>query len=86
MKAPRFAHLVLKPTLACTARCDTCSTRKALHKIKRQEQQFTLADWKNLFLEVHGLGLSKLTLSGGEPTLYNDLPELIQAGKNHGHS
>jgi MoaA/NifB/PqqE/SkfB family radical SAM enzyme len=84
LKAPRFAHLVLKPTLACTARCATCSTRRALHKRKRQEQQLALADWKNLFREVHGLGLTKLTISGGEPTLYNDLLELIEAGKHYG--
>ena len=84
MKIPKFAHLVLKPTLACTAHCDTCSTRKTLHKTKRQEQQLTLADWKKLFREVNGLGLSKLTLSGGEPTLYADLLELIEEGKRYG--
>ena len=84
MKAPKFAHLVLKPTLACTAHCDTCSTRKALHKTKRQEEQLTLTDWKNLFREAHGLGLSKLTFSGGEPTLYRGLLELIEAGKQYG--
>jgi MoaA/NifB/PqqE/SkfB family radical SAM enzyme len=84
VKTPKFAHLVLKPTLACTAHCDTCSTRKALHKTKRQEQQLTLADWKNLFREVHLLGLSKLTFSGGEPTLYRGLLELIEAGKQYG--
>ena len=83
-KPPRFAHLVLKPTLACTARCHTCSTRKALHKSKGQDQQLALADWKNLFREVDGLGLSKLTISGGEPTLYKDLTELIEAGKRYG--
>ncbi|HJX30752.1 MAG TPA: radical SAM protein, partial [Thermodesulfobacteriota bacterium] len=83
MKAPKFAHLVLKPTLACTAHCDTCSTRKALHKMKRQERQLTLADWKNLFREIHTLGVSKLTISGGEPTLYRDLLALIRAGKHY---
>ena len=84
MKPPKLAHLVLKPTLACTAHCDTCSTRKALHKAKRQEEQLTVADWKNLFREAHGLGLSKLTFSGGEPTLYPGLLELIEAGKQYG--
>lgn len=84
MSYPRFAHLVLKPTLACTAQCETCSTRKTLHKTKIHEHQFTLADWKNLFREVHGLGLSKLTISGGEPTLYRDLFELIREGKSYG--
>ena len=78
---PRFAHLVLKPTLACTARCETCSTRKRLHGIKKKEPQLGITDWKRLFAEVDSLGLSKLTISGGEPTLYKDLLELIAEGK-----
>ncbi|UCE19899.1 MAG: radical SAM protein [Gemmatimonadota bacterium] len=81
---PRFAHLVLKPTLACTARCKTCSTRKALHKLKITEDQLSLTHWKRLFAEVNALGLSKLTISGGEPTLYEHLTELIAEGKKYG--
>ncbi len=81
MKAPRFAHLVLKPTLACTASCATCSTRKQLHKMKIQEAQLGIDAWKKLFSEVNALGLSKLTISGGEPTLYKDLLKLIAEGK-----
>jgi len=84
MKKPRFAHLVLKPTLACTARCNTCSTRKSLHQAKLQEKQLGLSDWKNLFSEAHVLGLNKLTISGGEPTLYKDLSGLIEEGKRYG--
>jgi MoaA/NifB/PqqE/SkfB family radical SAM enzyme len=83
-KPPKFAHLVLKPTLACTARCPTCSTRKDLHVAKGHDQPLELADWKNLFREVQVLGLSKLTLSGGEPTLYGELLELVDAGKDYG--
>ncbi len=81
---PRFAHLVLKPTLACTSSCDTCSTRKRLHRIKKKEPQLGIADWKRLFAEANSLGLSKLTISGGEPTLYGDLMELIADGKAYG--
>ena len=80
----RFAHLVLKPTLACTARCSTCSTRKTLHRVKAHETQLGLDDWKKLFAEAQTLGLSKLTLSGGEPTLYKDLLPLIEEGKGYG--
>ena len=83
MKIPKFAHLVVKPTLACTARCKTCSTRKMLHKLKIEEDQLDITDWKRLFSEVNDLGLSKLTISGGEPTLYKDLMELITEGKKY---
>lgn len=83
MKTPKFAHLVLKPTLACTARCKTCATRKAFHKLKGREQQLNISHWKKLFREVNELGLNKLTLSGGEPTLYKDLIGLIKEGKKY---
>ena len=83
-RTPRFAHLVLKPTLACTASCETCSTRKRLHGIKKKEPQLGIAHWKRLFDEADSLGLSKLTISGGEPTLYKDLLELITMGKAYG--
>jgi MoaA/NifB/PqqE/SkfB family radical SAM enzyme len=83
-RTPRFAHLVLKPTLACTARCETCSTRKRLHGVKIKEPQLGIAEWKRLFEEANSLGLSKLTISGGEPTLYKDLLELIDMGNAYG--
>jgi len=84
MKPPRFAHLVLKPTLACTANCKTCSTRKKLHKTKIREGQLDINDWKRLFPEMYALGMSKLTISGGEPTLYKDLIALVAEGKKYG--
>jgi MoaA/NifB/PqqE/SkfB family radical SAM enzyme len=84
IKIPKIAHLVLKPTLACTARCETCSTRRALHKVKIRGHQLNISHWKKLFWELNELGLNKLTLSGGEPTLYKDLIELIKEGKKYG--
>jgi MoaA/NifB/PqqE/SkfB family radical SAM enzyme len=84
MKTPRFAHLVLKPTLACTANCRTCSTRKTLHQTKIREDQLDIDDWRKLFPEMYELGMSKLTISGGEPTLYKDLIALVAEGKKYG--
>lgn len=79
-----IGHLVIKPTLACNANCETCSTRKTLHRSKIKDLQLGMEDWRRLFAEVDALGLSKLTVSGGEPTLYPGLLELIAAGKNRG--
>ena len=83
MEIPKIAHLVLKPTLACTASCETCSTRRELHKAKIRGQQLDIYHWKKLFWELNELGLNKLTLSGGEPTLYKDLIELINNATPH---
>ncbi len=79
-----LSHLVLKPTLACTANCATCSTRKDLHRSKIRDETFDVAFWKELLAEVDELGVSKLTFSGGEPTLYKYLLELVAEGKKHG--
>ncbi len=84
MNAPRFTNLVLKPTLLCTAKCETCSTRKALHDVKRKEDLLGNDYWKKLFQEINNLGVHSLTLSGGEPTLYKPLLELISEGKKYG--
>jgi MoaA/NifB/PqqE/SkfB family radical SAM enzyme len=78
-----FTHLVLKPELACTAKCKTCSSRKELHKVKKKEMLMSMEDWKMLFQEVNQLGLTRLTFSGGEPTLYKHLLDLIEEGKKY---
>jgi pyrroloquinoline quinone biosynthesis protein E len=77
-------HLVIKPTLACTANCPACAGRRQLHKSALQQKQLVLEDWRRVLAEAKGLGAWQLTISGGEPTLYKRLPELIAYAKNHG--
>jgi len=74
-------NLVIKPTLACTAKCPTCASRRLLHKEARQQQWLTFADWERILTEAKNLGSFKLTISGGEPTLYKQLPDLIKLGR-----
>jgi len=76
--------LTIKPTLACTANCPTCAGRRQLHKISLQQKQLALEDWRRVLDEAKSLGAWQLTISGGEPTLYKQLPELIAYAKNHG--
>lgn len=84
MQASKFEHLTAKPTLACTANCETCSSRRALHHGKRTDAQLSVDQWKTLFTETRALGMKRLTFSGGEPTLYPDLTALIAEGKQRG--
>jgi MoaA/NifB/PqqE/SkfB family radical SAM enzyme len=81
---PRFRHLVLKPELACTASCPTCSSRKELHRGADRKQFLAFSDWQALCGEARELGCSRLTISGGEPTLYDRLEGLVALGKGHG--
>ncbi|MFN8628684.1 MAG: radical SAM protein [Candidatus Binatia bacterium] len=77
-------HLVIKPTLACTARCATCATRRDLHRHARKEGQFTFTDWVRVLAEARDLGVWELTISGGEPTLYAGLVDLVRIGHGYG--
>jgi MoaA/NifB/PqqE/SkfB family radical SAM enzyme len=40
--------------------------------------------WLEIFRQADELGTTSLTISGGEPTLYRKLPELVRAGKDLG--
>lgn len=80
----QLKHLVIKPTLACTANCLTCSCRRELHREVKRDRILSYEDWENLFFEANDLGVGLLTISGGEPTLYKKLLDLIKVAKGHG--
>jgi radical SAM protein with 4Fe4S-binding SPASM domain len=81
---PRLRLLVHKPTFACTARCPTCDYRRELHQSSRRNPCMTFEQCLDLYRQAAALGTSELHLSGGEPTLYGRLPELVAAGKRLG--
>jgi radical SAM protein with 4Fe4S-binding SPASM domain len=77
-------HLVIKPTLACSARCPTCAGRRELHRRARRDRQLSFDDWVRVLAEARDLGVWELTISGGEPTLYESLPDLVRIGRAYG--
>ncbi len=81
---PKLKHLVIKPELRCIARCPTCAMRRSLHNRLRGRRLLTLGEWRDLLAEARRLGLRNLDISGGEPTLYRNLPELIRIGRRNG--
>jgi len=80
----KLRKLVIKPTLACTANCPTCAYRKDLHRKLSKEKTLSFEDWKRILAEAKDLGVERLDISGGEPTLYKHLPDLIRIGSGYG--
>ena len=83
-RRPRLRLLVHKPTFACTARCVACEPRRRLHRDSRVRPQTTFAQCEQLYRQASELGVRELHLSGGEPTLYPKLAELVALGKQLG--
>jgi pyrroloquinoline quinone biosynthesis protein E len=83
-RRPRLRLLVHKPTFACTARCAACEPRRRLHRDSRVRPQVTFAQCEQLYRQAAELGVRELHLSGGEPTLYPQLAELVALGKRLG--
>ena len=84
MSQYRLEKLVIKPTLACTANCPTCQLRKSLHRELLGGRKLSFEQWMTIFADASQLGVKRLDISGGEPTLYKQLMDLIQAGKQYG--
>jgi MoaA/NifB/PqqE/SkfB family radical SAM enzyme len=76
-------HLVVKPTHQCNQNCPYCLTRKKTFK-KSGDRELSLDDWIRVFHEADELGNLYLDISGGEPTLYKHLIQLILEAKKLG--
>ncbi|MFO7987485.1 MAG: radical SAM protein, partial [Desulfatiglandaceae bacterium] len=65
-------NLTLSVTFRCNSRCRTCNI------YKKASDELDLDEWRQVF---HSLGRAPfwVTLSGGEPSLRYDLPELVSS-------
>ncbi|HTE18116.1 MAG TPA: radical SAM protein [Armatimonadota bacterium] len=77
---PRF--VTLKPTLRCNLRCDFCRFG-ANGEVFGKRDWMEIEDWKRVIDEIAPFG-PYLCLTGGEPTLYPHLAELIAHIKSRG--
>lgn len=84
MKKYRLRRLLIKPTFACNASCKNCIYRRELYNKLKKEDLLTFDDWKRILKEAYQLGVKLFIISGGEPTLYPRLPELIKIGRSYG--
>lgn len=72
----RFPYLRLSVTDACNFRCSYCLPQGYPGSAKA-DPILTLAEIRNLVTAFAELGTWKVRITGGEPTLRRDLPEMI---------
>lgn len=77
----KLRSLFVKPTIACSADCIHCRRRRELYRKIAHEKKLQIDDYRLVFKQAKPLGVDSLHISGGEPTLYPDLQELISEGK-----
>ncbi len=73
-------HLTIKPFLYCGHRCQYCDSRQKLFS-KSRKTRLGIKDWIRVLSQARELGVTYLDISGGEPALYPDLPELVRYAK-----
>jgi MoaA/NifB/PqqE/SkfB family radical SAM enzyme len=73
--APELKYCVWEITLACNAKCLHCGSTAGAPRTK----ELTTNEALRLIHELADLGCRSVTLSGGEPLLRSDWPELARA-------
>jgi radical SAM protein with 4Fe4S-binding SPASM domain len=66
-------------TFKCQNDCVHCYTGGP-----HETEELTTEEWKRVIDRVHGVGVFIITFTGGEPTLREDLPELLQYAQKTG--
>jgi len=72
--APRPYNLVAELTYRCPLRCAYCSNPVAYADVR---EALDAAGWGRAFREAAALGVVHVGLTGGEPTVRSDLPEIV---------
>lgn len=76
LTVPQSASVPL--TADCNSRCQYCPPERTA-----QENNPSLVDLRELFHQLHRLGVKNISLTGGEPTLRKDLEDIIRAAVQH---
>jgi pyrroloquinoline quinone biosynthesis protein E len=71
--------LLAELTYRCPLHCPYCS-----NPARYPEGELSLGEWRRVFEEAAALGVLHVALSGGEPLLRPDLPELVRAASDAG--
>jgi len=69
-------YLTIKPTAICGYSCPYCSGRQVMFR-QAKGRQLDLPEWRRVLREARDLGVATVRISGGEPTLFKGLLELV---------
>ncbi len=61
----------------CNFKCEHCSIKP--FQGKETKRSFTIPDVKDLFRQADEMGLARVTITGGEPLVFQDFDELVAA-------
>lgn len=73
----KFNYLRLSLTDVCNFRCQYCLPQGYHGEASSRKSFLTLAEIEHLMAGLHELGLKKVRLTGGEPTLRRDFIEIL---------
>ncbi|HNX03526.1 MAG TPA: radical SAM protein [Candidatus Cloacimonas sp.] len=69
------ALIQLQYNYACNFKCKHC----AIEKFKKPEKTLTIPDVKRIADQADAMGLASICISGGEPLIFPDLEQIIEA-------
>lgn len=73
----KFKVAKIKPTNNCQSRCISCNYWK-----EKFENELNFDQWTAILDQIKASGVSELMITGGEPTLFKRLDEIINYAKN----
>lgn len=76
-KGESIAIIQLQYNYACNLNCKHCCTRRFQQEGKGRK--LTPEDVKDIFDQADEMGLARVTITGGEPTIFPDFDELVAA-------
>jgi len=77
-KGESVAIVQFQYDFACNFKCQHCSISRFQGKFE-DKRPFTIEDVKKLSREADELGLARFVITGGEPLIFKDLDELVEA-------
>src|SRR5690349_20689669 len=80
---PRPSTLIAELSYQCPLHCPYCSNPVDIGG-ERYRDELETAHWVRVFSEARRLGVLQLALTGGEPMLRRDLPELCAGARDAG--
>jgi pyrroloquinoline quinone biosynthesis protein E len=83
MPPPRPLTLIAELSYRCPLRCPYCSNPLDIGA-NAYRQELETEHWARAFGEAAALGVLQLALTGGEPMLRRDLPQLCEAARDAG--